>query len=207
MKQEITEAARRWWLDIDLIDQITIYGKGNSLFNPSVDEIVSIWIQEVVKPYWYNKDNKQWFENDEAMCLSYLKEQENKEPSNVSVSDDWDKFEKDCDKLEEQLWNEPTGTPPVSESVEEAAKDVNLIAEEYIRNDKDYQAEGFSEYQNGKFNGFCDGYTKAKSEDKELIRELLEHVKFLKGRYVGADYPLYIEVEVAITKANNYLNK
>jgi hypothetical protein len=123
------------------------------------------------------------------------------------VSDDWTQFEKDCDSMEKELWNEPTGTPPVSVSVEEAAKDyLKKIDEEdcmWTEDDEQIvkhfalfhkqQSVSVDDAAKNKFNstnfftgkgelysykeGAKFGANWQKEQNKELIKELLEALK------------------------------
>lgn len=47
-------------------------------------------------------------------------------------------------------WLEENGNPEIANQVE-------LEAENYVRNHPDFETEGFSEYLNGVFNGFIEG--------------------------------------------------
>jgi hypothetical protein len=119
----------------------------------------------------------------------------------VSVSDDWKQFEKDCDNMEKELWNEPTGTPPVS--VEEAA--TQCINQMIKLNPKG----GLKEFVR---QGVMFGVNWQKEQDKELIRELLEALQYLikcnQREYMKCEIPDAIaKGEYAETKANNYLNQ
>ena len=72
MNTQIQEAANKWFESMPF---------GYKYFHrlKNDEEIVSIWIQEVVKPYWSAKDPTQWWVSDESMCIAYLKEHESKE--------------------------------------------------------------------------------------------------------------------------------
>ena len=69
------------------------------------------------------------------------------------------------------------------------SKTPEQIAETYIKNDPDFKAEGFSPYQNGKFNGFIDGYNYRQPEVDELKRQVedaqmkyhLERIKYTQA--------------------------
>jgi hypothetical protein len=45
--------------------------------------------------------------------------------------------------------------------------DVEKIAEQMIESHPDFKSEGFSDYQNGRFNGIIDGYNKALSDNSD----------------------------------------
>lgn len=89
--------------------------------------------------------------------------------------------------------------------------DIYKQAEEYIKNGKDFKAEGLSEYQNGKFNGYIDGRTEQKEQDKELIEELLESLKTVTKipmyRREFGNGSIDLEAQHAIAKAENYLKQ
>ena len=66
--------------------------------------------------------------------------------------------------LTEKEYNNLINPTPTNEGAKTAESDgqkgvdVEKLAEAYIRNGKDFGVEGFSEYQNGKMNGFIDGF-------------------------------------------------
>jgi hypothetical protein len=62
-------------------------------------------------------------------------------------------------------------------------KSVVSIAEEILLSHPDFKAEGFSEYQNGRFNGIIDGYNKAK-ETYKFTEEDLETAMLKISEYL-----------------------
>lgn len=62
---------------------------------------------------------------------------------------------------------------------------VEQLAEEYIKNDPDYNVEGLSDYQNGKFNGFIDGYNTRNADIESIIKEVLK-----RATQMGRGYSL-----------------
>lgn len=194
MNTQIQEAARKWWLSLDLSEQIIKYGNGNSLFNPSENEIVSIWIQEVVMK-WVKTKGKNYFifENSipftpEEFASMYLKEHESKEVSNYV----------DTDKIRDNN-AEFSKEEPVSVSVEEAANE-----HPFFRNRKQvmYMKNGLSESD---FNEFAE-------ESDAIIGELLESLKDMCGRleWEESDYLPSVnfhKAKSAINTATNYINQ
>ena len=77
------------------------------------------------------------------------------------------------DFVNEEIGKIPAyGTGLTAEESKQKEVDVEKLAAQYIRNGKDYKAEGFSEYQNGKLNGYIDGYNQAlQSNDKMFSLE------------------------------------
>lgn len=92
--------------------------------------------------------------------------------------------------------------------------DVEKLAEMYIRNGKDFKAEGLSEYQNGKMNGFADGYNQAlksnankKWTDEDMMtwykyvkthtcEEAFKHLQSLTKEQSKGDIVIECEVEI-----------
>jgi hypothetical protein len=62
-------------------------------------------------------------------------------------------------------------------------KSVVSIAEEILLSHPDFKAEGFSEYQNGRFNGIIDGFNKAK-ETYKFTEEDLETAMLKISEYL-----------------------
>ena len=56
MKTEITEAATTWFDTLGNNTQLQLVMNNKGVIN-SIEQIVSIWVQEVVKPYWDSKSD------------------------------------------------------------------------------------------------------------------------------------------------------
>lgn len=76
--------------------------------------------------------------------------------------------------------------------------DVEKLAEAYIRKGKDFKEEGLSEYQNGKMNGFIDGYNQALQQISEVKEESWDEIVRAykkEKRSNGNDYQFYLWLE------------
>lgn len=90
MNTQIQEAANKWWMLKSTMEAaeiaFRIFPKENE-WEGTIEQIVSIWIQEVVMEWWFDKRYViSSLTTDEELATIYLKEQESKEVSNVSVS-------------------------------------------------------------------------------------------------------------------------
>jgi hypothetical protein len=63
-------------------------------------------------------------------------------------------------------------------------ENVEKLAEEYIKNGKDFDVEGFSEYQNGKLNGFIDGYNAVLLNKQFSLKNILEKFHNMNMAYL-----------------------
>lgn len=85
---------------------------------------------------------------------------------------------------------------------------VEDLAEKSVLENKDYKAEGFSEYQNGKFNGFIEGFLKALelNKDKQFTYDDMVMIYNLgrdeksKSQVMGKYYDTHKEWIEMITK-------
>lgn len=88
--------------------------------------------------------------------------------------------------------------------------DIYKQAEEYIKNGKDFKAEGLSEYQNGKFNGYIDGRTEQKEQDKELIEGMLNVLRWIRNTDIGFNSlgkGTQLSIDDIIKKTEKHLNQ
>lgn len=94
--------------------------------------------------------------------------------------------QKETNSIKERSILVPQGIKDmVSKRVEEV--DVEKLAEKYICDGKDFKAEGLSEYQNGKMNGFVDGYNQALQSNAGGFS--LEEVKEIARKFTRAATP------------------
>lgn len=83
---------------------------------------------------------------------------------------------------------EEKGTPEIANQVEEEA-------ENYVRNHPDFEAEGFSEYQNGVFNGFIEGakWQQDNNYSEEEVLDLLNKREQYLIETIGEFYQSNLE--------------
>ena len=218
MKQEITEAAVKWFLNYE--------GKDNHGMK-SDEEVVSIWIQEVVMKWWaeIGEDKRQQYRgeyhliDEEMICTAYLKEQENKEPvSDGILSDeeaarrvDWDLYPNNeagafdymdnLERMEERLWDKENdkflSKEPSNVSVESMIKSLS----EY----KDLSVHDKIVY----IGAATVGANWQKEQDRLLVEDMLDVIRMFNATMTAKDYTerAFKAVESAITKAEQYLNQ
>ena len=194
MKQEITEAAIKWW------DSMPFGYRYNYNHNNRLPlQITGLWIQEVVMKWWNTCDWDKYtdlgtrFPTNEEIATIYLKE--NKEPvsnltSGMTVQNPTS-YAKDIAKKELGI------KEPPNVSVEGAATD-------RFNNTNFFKGKGESYCYN---EGAKFGSNWQKEQDKLLVEDMLDVIRMFHATMTTKDYTerAFKAVESAITRAEQYL--